>query len=357
MIIKKHHSVRGFTLVELLVVIAIVGILIGMLLPAVQQVREAARRTTCMNNMRQLALACLNYESARMHFPTAGAETLAFYDTSEEYGARHGYENLGWAFQVLPFIEQGNLEKLRRTDGYQDGAGDGGPWLVESMVPAFNCTSRGGRVSVQGNAQVAMGDYAGFIGNWNQPDWVDPQFAHYLDPDPNEQKLVWTGIISKGGHTNVAASGGVKVTKFPKVGFGSITDGSSNTILLMEKAVASDFYSFTDAGDFWEGRGYYQPGDWANSRMIAPVTADDGATGNGREEVGIFADNQGRPGWMYRSDGHIQSFGFGSAHPGTVVATFGDGSVTSIDNNLNLRVGNYLGKRADGTATSVDSSL
>ena len=68
----QKSNTNGFTLVELLVVIAIIGILIGMLLPAVQQVREAARRTQCANNMRQMGLAALNYESAHMKFPSAG---------------------------------------------------------------------------------------------------------------------------------------------------------------------------------------------------------------------------------------------------------------------------------------------
>ena len=68
-VLKKKPRNRGFTLVELLVVVAIIGILIGMLLPAVQQVREAARRIECANKMRQLALACHNYHSAHDHFP------------------------------------------------------------------------------------------------------------------------------------------------------------------------------------------------------------------------------------------------------------------------------------------------
>ena len=91
----------AFTLVELLVVIAIIGILIGMLLPAVQQVREAARRTACANNVRQIALAAMNYESAHQHFPV-GAPV-----TQNENGNRGGGHGM-WSF-MLEFIEQGNV--------------------------------------------------------------------------------------------------------------------------------------------------------------------------------------------------------------------------------------------------------
>ena len=147
---KINRNNSGFTLVELLVVIAIIGILIGMLLPAVQAVREAARRTQCLNNQKQIALAGLNFESANMHFPTAGAQTQSWWATGEIFGQQWGYENLGWAYQILPFIEQNALHDKRAVDGYEGG----NPLLVESTVSAFNCPSRPDRQSIKSNGVV-----------------------------------------------------------------------------------------------------------------------------------------------------------------------------------------------------------
>ena len=93
---------RGFTLVELLVVIAIIGILIGMLLPAVQSVREAARRTSCANNLRQLALGMLTYESGQNSLPPG-----AMGDVDDEEG--NDDDGWGWGALTLPYVEQGNL--------------------------------------------------------------------------------------------------------------------------------------------------------------------------------------------------------------------------------------------------------
>src|SRR5260370_139697 len=103
----------GFTLIELLVVIAIIAILIGLLLPAVQKIREAANRMSCTNNLKQMGLALHNHESAMAYFPTAGAQSAAV-DISAQTA---GFETKGWAYQILPYIEQDNLYKIGQQSG------------------------------------------------------------------------------------------------------------------------------------------------------------------------------------------------------------------------------------------------
>ena len=126
---------QGFTLVELLVVIAIIGILIGMLLPAVQQVREAARRTQCANNSRQLVLAMLNYESAHQRFPPAinsefsrGREDAPPIIENPSM-AGDGVQQ-GWGFFILPFLEQNALGQQ-----YQTATGNGAiDWYLVCLL-------------------------------------------------------------------------------------------------------------------------------------------------------------------------------------------------------------------------------
>ena len=342
---SRNSVNKGFTLVELLVVIAIIGILIGMLLPAVQQVREAARRSQCMNNMRQLSLASLNFESANQRFPTMGGQSQMWDGLEEEDGPDFGFESLSWAYQILPFAEQSALFDLRSEFGYT-----GGPTpLIEQSVPMFTCPTRGERTGIQGLTVVAMGDYAGFIGNWQ--DWGpagganDIQWTTSSSPNGKEETVQFTGIIARAGHVTSPST----VKKFRQVGFGDITDGSSNTIMYMEKAVAADMYNFTfgDSGEyeFWEANGYYHEGDYPNGRLVAPETKSDGSAGSGRNVVGLRADSEVRT--------SAREFGFGSAHSGTVIAAMGDGSVTSIGMQADLLTLSNLGNRSEGAVATL----
>lgn len=128
---------RGFTLVELLVVIAIIGILIGMLLPAVQQVREAARRTACLNNIKQLNLGCHNYESARQSLPSCGGDDIKHFPELRM--------DFSWQIRVFPFADQGNifdqLEHDNINRGWTGASDQNRDALINNVIPMLVCPS------------------------------------------------------------------------------------------------------------------------------------------------------------------------------------------------------------------------
>jgi prepilin-type N-terminal cleavage/methylation domain-containing protein len=362
---RRQIANRGFTLVELLVVIAIIGVLVALLLPAIQAARESARRSQCLNNLRQLGIACQLFENSKKVFPTAGGAVEQFTSqtgaNTEKAKPLFGYENAGWMYQVLPYIEQQNLYDRRRGDGTEANGGFLRTGLVEVKVPTFQCPSRSDRICIaSGIYAFALGDYAGVLASHFSPDWPGFAWQRTVPPASNaagtEEQLTWTGILIKGGQVNINQSP-PQVWKFAKVGAKSIEDGTSNTILLAEKAAQSKYWTAPNpaagiqgGNPYWELYGYYVGADWPHMRQFAgrPV----GSTSN-MPEYPIRGDDAPRPGDSATKVPDEQ--GFGSAHPGIICAVFGDASTRTISQDADLLMLDSMGKRADQVIVSQES--
>ena len=337
---SKRH---GFTLVELLVVIAIIGILIGMLLPAVQSVREAARRTECLNNVRQIALAALNFESAHMKFPTSGSTLDSRW--TDNYGNNGDYsiETATWSFQILPFMEQNNLANLRSEFGWGDDIPDFPTRVEDTHVPAFICPSRGQRTwGTNEGATWACLDYSS-VGR-TYPGWTpalrDPFAESWAWANANGQaqfawnddefsNAYWGGVIAKGGKLN----GGV-LQRHSKIGFGSISDGSTNVILFLEKSADARKYSGVHSPAWQiigEAYGQFTQQNHSNNRYSQPLKSD----GTPRNDPSFGATT-------------INEQGNGGPHPGTVSGCLTDGSAHSFSVDMAWEILWDLQLRADG---------
>lgn len=353
----RARRMSGFTLVELLVVIAIIGILVALLLPAIQAAREAARRSECLNNLKQLGLACHMFESNKKVFPSAGGVVNQYFSPAELSKAIYGYENASWMYQILPYVEEKALYDLRKGDGGAN-AGFTKTGLAEKPVKVFNCPSRSGRFAINGITVYNLGDYAGVMANWNDPNW--PGFAWETskgpnvsgsDPQATEQNRVWTGILVKGGQVQTGSP--PKVWKFPTVGFKNIEDGASHTILLAEKAIDANFYSLTSTAiwPYWEMYGYYTGADWPVMRIFGARLP---GAANPNPEIPVKSDTDQRD-YPRGIVVPVYEHGFGAAHPGIICAVFGDGSTRNISSAADLIILDQLGKRADQSNPSLDS--
>ncbi len=340
----KRSPVRiGFTLVELLVVIAIIGILIGMLLPAVQQVREAARRSACSNNLRQLAVACHNYESTNEAFPPGvNRDTIGVRGdggrpvTPRPLDPTQG-RWYGWGMYVLPFAEQDNLfaEFKANTNSfnqhfYLNRASDG-EYLASHVLPVFICASdpKDGvrnlnythkNIIANGETPYAKSNYIGNAGSC----WIyeSAQTAFRTD---------W-GPLSRNSRT----------------GFGLIKDGSSSVILLGERSGRDEAESGhpnprVSYGAIWAGF-LSKANTWANGAADADERDVEYAC------LGVVF-NATAVDWGVNGRRTPQSIA-SSDHPGGASVAMCDGSTHFLSDNLGINVLEDLASMLDGDIVS-----
>ncbi len=322
-------SRSAFTLVELLVVIAIIGVLIGMLLPAVQQVRAAARRISCSNNLRQMALAVMNYQSRFQRFPP-GADL--------ESGA-------GWQAFILSDIEQNNIHDLVDFSDSAKWTSGNNEIAASSVVSLFKCPEDPAPDNLT-NANILDRAISSYIGcSTGSPDLYTAHEATGANPSLSVKRAV------------TAVRNGLLVATQPldhptHVGIESASDGLSNTIMIGECVFDTDLVvSGTDVdSDHWV-IGSYQ-NDLGNSTAggSSGTNAQDesemiGSTG---VEMNLYHSSLSKPS-MTTDEVRNISFGFASWHAGRGCNfALGDGSVHFLDSNIEAITYSNLGNKSDG---------
>ena len=313
---------NGFTLVELLVVIAIIGILIGMLLPGVQKVREAARRAACANKMRQMTVGLMNYESAHKHFPP-GIQSNSMMG-----------RGLNWSSFILPFMEQDALYGVLRdqSNNFKQPNWVGGAIAdsAEEILDIYLCPSdeMGGENTVRGRTPGGANPH----GKSNYIGVLGPKLSGDFPTLENLDQI----FIDQSGPIDESE---LFTLRFPgilylnsKVTFGDITDGTSNTFIVGER----DGYTFP-------------PDQWDIVKQRAAATWCGAVYSQGLHQC-LGATNE-EPEFTINSvinTGFARQKPFASLHPGG--ANFGraDGSIGFVSETISGKIYQEMGTKAGG---------
>ncbi len=311
--IVKHRN--AFTLVELLVVIAIIGILIGMLLPAVQMVRESARRTQCLNNIRQIGLGLLNYEGSMEEFPPGWI--------TDNLAEPIGETGWGWSAAILPYMEAGNLDdqlnyNLPIADHYHED-------LIQTKLPFYMCPSDPAPEIVNLNTHIEEHGHP-IMGAFRKHDeeehehgdqfWVSRSNYSGVFGSNEIHDLVEDGIHGNG--TFFVNNRSAKLRDF--------LDGQSNTIIVGERRNSEGAIS-------WVG--------------VVKQTEDGDQID---EAVARIVGSTDHP----PNDEHAHFEDFSSYHPAGINTLLGDGSAHFVTESIDEKVFQALGTRAGREIVSIE---
>ena len=324
---------RAFTLIELLVVIAIIAILIGLLLPAVQKVREAAARAKCSNNLKQMGLAAHNYHDANGRFPAGCATDTAPWGTGDGYGS-------SWLVFILPYIEQTALYNGWQFTGNSGWVGANASTDVQGIT-TYLCPSSPLPVLAvggQGSGKRQSTSYVGIAGSARG-------FNGYSEgrvSSPNGSGCCNGGRASAGGI--LIPSGQVRIA--------DVTDGTSNTLMISE---TSDWLKSQD-GTKWDFRPLH-----GFVIGTAPASQPPNFGDRAFQTTSILYSINQKTGWANAggdcTQGVCTNWGhnipLNSPHSGGVNAALGDGSIRFITDATTLDILSALATRDDGTVATL----